>query len=300
MKVRRMMNVSGSMSFSSCNATKDGGAFTADSVFVGGGAKLSFDKCRAKAGGALKLDMGFEQQGGDVSFRNCSTWGVGTQLMKLMSENARHGRGGGAIWIRNGNLTQTAGGLRFDGCSGVKGGAVYISEGHLILKGGKQDYVECVAISGGGGVFLHKGHVFQQKTDLTFQSCKAQRKGGAVDVSHGSYYQSPGTLLNITKCVARDHGGGLFASESLHLADVDFHENFAWGSGMAAIARDDVVMDSMHFTGHGESVISAPLVVVQKNGELHRQSTVPSACEGSPGEPIPVPYWCWALQRQIG
>ena len=35
-KVRRMMNVSGSMSFSSCNATKDGGAFTADSVFVGG------------------------------------------------------------------------------------------------------------------------------------------------------------------------------------------------------------------------------------------------------------------------
>lgn len=264
MKVRRMLNVSESMSFSSCRATKDGGAFTADSVYVEGGAKLSFDKCRAKAGGALKLDMGFEQQGGDVSFRNCSTWNVGAQVLKLMSENARHGRGGGAIWIRNGNLTQTAGGLRFYGCGGVKGGAVYISEGHLILKGGKQDYVECVASSGGGGVFLHKGHVFQQKTDLTFQSCKAQRKGGAVDVSHGSYYQSPGTLLNITKCVARDHGGGLFASESLHLADVDFRENFAWGSGMAAIARDDVVMDSMHFTGDGESVISAPLVVVQK------------------------------------
>eukprot|EP00435_Cladocopium_sp_Y103_P056726 s159_g19.t1 len=264
MKVRRMLNVSGSMSFSSCRATKDGGAFTADSVHVEGGAKLSFDKCRAKAGGALKLDMAFEQRGGDVSFRNCSTWSVGTRVLKLMSETARHGRGGGAIWIRNGNLTQTAGGLRFYGCGGVKGGAVYISEGHLILKGGKQDYVECVAISGGGGIFLHKGHVFQQKTDLTFQSCKAQRKGGAVDVSHGSYYQSPGTLLNITKCVARDHGGGLFASESLHLADVDFHDNFAWGSGMAAIARDDVVMDSMSFTGDGESVISAPLVVVQK------------------------------------
>ena len=142
---------------------------------LSGGAKLSFDQCRAKAGGALKLDMGFEQRGGDVSFRNCSTWSVGTQVLKLMSENARHGRGGGAMWIRNGNLTQTAGGLRFYGCGGVKGGAVYISEGHLVLKGGKQDYVECVAISGGGGVFLHKGHVFQQKTDLTFQSCKAQR-----------------------------------------------------------------------------------------------------------------------------
>ena len=31
-----MLNVSGSMSFSSCRATKDGGAFTADSVYVEG------------------------------------------------------------------------------------------------------------------------------------------------------------------------------------------------------------------------------------------------------------------------
>ena len=126
----------------------------------------------------MRLDENWEQLGGSTSFRNCSTWNTGSRVVQYLNENVRHGSGGGAIWIRNGNLTQLAGKLEFQNCGGVKGGAVYINEGHMILKGGRQDYVECSAVTGGGGIFLHKGHVFQRKTHLKFLRCKAQRKLG--------------------------------------------------------------------------------------------------------------------------
>lgn len=259
MRVEQTLNCSGgSMVISACKATKAGGAIFLKSAHVTGDAKLTFQNCSAKSGGAVRvIGEGWSQLGGRARFENCH---AGVLARGQFGALAGAARGGGAISIRVGNVTQVAGHLDFYGCLGAKGGAIYINEGHMILQGGSQDYVDCDSRTGGGGVFLHKGNFYQEKTNLTFLRCKAHRKGGAVDVSQGSYYQGAEASLNITQCYATDHGGGLFASGSLDLSDVDFHENFAYGSGMAAIARDHLVLRSMRFEGLGESVLTAPKV----------------------------------------
>ena len=77
-------------------------------------------------------------------------------------------------------------------------------------------------------------------------------------------------MLNITQCFARDHGGGLwpgsaqsaatdqlggslrFASESLHLADVDFRDNFAWGASVTILKKAFCRLWKFRF-GHGSN-----------------------------------------------
>lgn len=209
------------------NIAENGGAiYNTGDLTVNGGA---FYRNTANAGTK-------EVSGGGAIY-NLGTLTTNSDFIGNSTLNTDTGRGG-AIWNK-GDLTVT-GGTYVGNISGVRGGAINISDGTVSIENttfGGDSFALRNTANNGGAIAMNKGTV--SVTDTTIKNNYASSAGGAIYNNKGTLNITGGTFTGNT---ANERGGAIFDnSGSLTLTNSVIENNSTAGHG-AGIYNDEGVI----------------------------------------------------------
>ena len=186
-------NITGSFFRTQQSARDAGTTFTLENITLDGDSQLNTTS---------------NTPGGLIYARGKVVLGNGTTLQNSISINSN----GGAVSIGskvgtvidssvNDSLTVHENAV-IRNCHGKYGGAIYLQDGALTLKGRIEN---CSTDNTGGGVQVNKGKFYLEGGSIT--SCSAKRGGGAYVNQNSCYMTMRGG--KITGCTATDKGGGI-------------------------------------------------------------------------------------------
>ena len=146
-------------------------------------------------------DKGVEVKGGVLRFHQCMAEQKGGGL-SVVAGNINQSNGflefmdcgarrsdlkGGALALENGNLVLEDANVRVEGCQADAGGGFFLEEGHLLQDGGHLHVGRCVALNSGGGILVHGGQFSLKKGIAEFTHCIAEGRRYDQDDEEGVF-----------------------------------------------------------------------------------------------------------------